>query len=302
MLRVRTPHLAVAEVGQRLGEFLARHELAKSGISPQSGSPASVEDEVALPPASRPEVNGSVLAHATLAIHLRMLVSMDCMKGIVSSIESGTSFYSVFPLARTSLEGFSYASWILEPEIGAARRALRGALDHKKSTQEVLSNERTYKNHALISDDHARELDARIGGLAETVKQIKTDLAAARQLVPQSQRDGYPSATKAVADAIDKATDAPGAGASSYGYLCVVVHPGAGGVLRQRPFEEDRDALNINVERYLAPIAIASHSMGLSLARLSQHWGLGFQASDSRELLDAMREHMYRFGSDLAFS
>ena len=53
---------------------------------------------------------------------------------------------------------------------------------------------------------------------------------------------------------------------------------------------------------YLAPIAIASHSMGLSLARLSQHWGLGFQASDSGELLDAMRENMYRFGSDLAFS
>ena len=185
MLRVQTPHPAVAEVGHRLAEFLARHELARSGISPQSGSPASLEDEVALPPASRPEVNGSVLAHATLAIHLRMLVAMDCMKGIVSSIESGTSFYSVFPLARTSLEGFSYASWILEPGIGAARRALRGAHDHKKSTQEVLSNERTHRRHALISDDHARELDARIDDLAETVKQIKTDLAAARQLVPQ---------------------------------------------------------------------------------------------------------------------
>lgn len=302
MLTVRTPHPAVAEVSHRLGEFLARHELARSGISPQSGSPASVEDEVALPPASRPEVSGSVLIHATLAIHLRMLVSIDCMKGVVSSIESGTSFYSVFPLARTSLEGFSYASWMLEPDIGAARRALRGALDHKKSTQEVLRNERTYKNHALISDDHARELDARIDDLAETVTQIKTDLAAVRELVPPSQQDSYPSASKVVADAIDTATGAPGAGASLYGYLCAVTHPGPGGVLRQRPFEEGRDELNIEVERYLAPIAVASHSMGLSLARLSHHWGLGFQALDSQELLDAMRENMNRFGRDLAFS
>ena len=68
-----------------------------------------------LPPTRRPGVSGSILTHATLSTHLRMLASMDCMKGIVSSIEAGTSLYSVFPLARTAVEGFAYAAWILDP-------------------------------------------------------------------------------------------------------------------------------------------------------------------------------------------
>ena len=88
-MRVRTPHPGIAEVGHRLGEFLGSYELARSGVSPTPDSPWQEEEDMGLPPTCRLGVSGSILTHATLTTHLRMLASMDCMKGITSSIEAG---------------------------------------------------------------------------------------------------------------------------------------------------------------------------------------------------------------------
>ena len=139
-MRVRTPHPAVAEVGQLLGEFLGSYELARSGVSPTPDSPWRAEEDMGLPPTCRPGMSGSILTHATLSTHLRMLASMDCMTGIVSSIEAGTSLYSVFPLARTAVEGFAYAAWILDPRItGEQRAAVSKTIEGAPSTSSAPS-------------------------------------------------------------------------------------------------------------------------------------------------------------------
>jgi len=301
-MRARTPHPAVAEVGQLLGAFLGSYELARREVSPTPDSPWRAEEDMGLPPTRRPGVSGSILTHATLSTHLRMLASMDCMKGIVSSIEAGTSLYSVFPLARTAVEGFAYAAWILDPRITGQQRALRGAQDHKKSTEHLLGNRRAERAVNPASEEQAEALDDSIRGLQETMQHIKADLAVTRRLVPNPQRESYPAISKVVAEAMDAALGIPGVGTTVYGYLCTVVHPGVAGLLVQRPFDEDRRDFNIPVDRYLAPVGMASHVMCLSLTRLSQHWGLPSPASDTAELMNRMQANFYQYRNDLAFS
>ena len=134
------------------------------------------------------------------------------------------------------------------------------------------------------------------------MQHIKADLAVARHLLPKPRRESYPSISKVVAEVMGEALGLRGVGTTVYGYLCAVVHPGVAGLLVQRPFDEDRHDFNIPVDRYLAPVGMASHAMCLSLTRLSQHWGLPSPASDTTELMNQMQANFYQYRNDLAFS
>lgn len=301
MIIGRTPHPSVVEVRDVLGTFLGRYDLAWSSVIPRPGSPCALEEQQ-LPPSSRPDANSSILVHADMAIQLRLLVATDCMKGIVSLVEPGTSVYSVFPLARTAMEAFAYAAWLLEPEIRPALRAYRGAQEHKESAKHLLRHLRRYTDIPPLSDEWARNLEEGIASTEANRDYSEQDLALARSLLQGSQQQSYPSPSEVVDYVNDNDLDSDRREASAYGRLSGVVHSELAGLLVEEPFDEVGGHFTIKVNRYLLPIATATQFMKLSLTRLADYWSLPSPESEVQAVFDEIKENYYRYGEEFAFS
>ena len=301
MIIGRTPHHSVLEVRDVLGTFLGRYDLAWSSVVPRRGSPCDLEEQQ-LPPSSRVGANSSILVHADMAIQLRLLVATDCMKGIVSLVEPGTSIYSVFPMARTAMEAFAYAAWLLEPEINPALRAYRGAQEHKESAKRSLRNLNRYTAIEPLSDEWETNLHEAIASIEANLICSKQDLAIAHGLLGGSQHPSYPSPSRVVNYVSDNRLASDRREAGAYSHLSGMVHSSLAGLLVEDPFDEHDGHLTIKVNRYLLPIATATRFMELSLTGLADYWGLPSSEGEAQRIFEMIKEHYYQYGEEYAFS
>ena len=237
-----------------------------------------------------------------MAIQLRLLVATDCMKGIVSLVEPGTSIYSVFPLARTAMEAFAYAAWLLEPEISPALRAYRGAQEHKDSAKRSLRKLNRYAAIQPLSDEWATNLRVGIASIEANLIYSKQDLAIAHGLLGESQQPSYPSPSRVVNDVSGNRLASDNLEAGAYSHLSGIVHSSLAGLLVEEPFDEHDGHFTIKVNRYLLPIATATRFMELSLTRLAGYWGLPSSEAEGQRIFEMIKERYYRYGEEYAFS
>ena len=259
-------------------------------------------EEQRLPPSSRPDANSSILVHAEMAIQLRLLVATDCMKGIVALVDPGTSVYSVFPLARTAMEAFAYAAWLLESEISPALRACRGAQEHRESAKHVLRHLKRLTNIPPLSEEWAKDLEEGIASIKQNRNYSEHDLALALSLLQGSQQQAYPSPSEVVDYVRNNVLGSDRREASAYGRLSGVVHSELAGLLVEDPFDEVDGHFTIKVGRFLLPIATATQFMKLGLTRLADYWGLPSPESGIQAVVDEIKENYNHYGEEFAFS
>ncbi len=295
----RDRHPAIAEVADALGEFVGRYSPASFGVHPQQGSPFESESEQ-LPTSARAGA-GSLLAHAEMAVQIRMLAAMDFMGGTASLAKSSASVYSVFALTRSAMESFAYAAWILEPGIGAARRACRGALDHADGVDQYIKNLQRLQEPGAPDETSAIVASA-IGGNEEKLRHINADLSAARGLASGQTVETYPS-KRAVVNEIVSVSDANlSSGAVQYGYLSGIAHSGLAELMELHAGEGMLENFNIRVDRYLLPLAMAICIMRPSCDRFAASWGLPSAAFDMDALLEVLDSNYRLHGDEPAFT
>ena len=294
----RDRHPAIVEVADALSEFVGRYSPASFGVYPRQGSPFDSESKL-LPLGARAEA-GSILIHAEMAVQFRMLAAMDFMGGSASVATSSASVYSVFALTRSAMESFAYAAWILEPDIGGARRACRGALDHADGTEQLIKNWRRIQNAGASVEESAIVTTA-IAGNEEKLSHIEADLSAAREIAPDTPEETYPQKRAVVDEIVGDSNFGLSSGAVQYGYLSGVAHSGLAEMMELHAGDGMLEDFNIKVNRYLLPLAMAVCIMRISCDRFAVSWGLPSAAPDIDALLQVLDSNYGPHGEEPAF-
>lgn len=294
----RDRHPAIVEVADALGEFVGRYSRASFDVRPQQGSPFNSESEN-LPTCARAEA-GSILIHAEIAVQFRMLAAMDFMGGSVSVAKSSASVYSVFALTRSAMESFAYAAWILEADIGGARRACRGALDHAGGTKQLIKNLHRLQNEGASGEASAIVAEA-VTGNEQKLSDIDADLSVARELASDAAEETYLN-KRTVVDAIVNVSDfSLISGAVQYGYLSGITHTSLAEMMELHSGEGMLENFNIKVNRYLLSLAMAIGIMRTSCDRFAASWGLPSAAFDTGALLRVLELNYGLYGEEPAF-
>lgn len=113
------------------GEDLRRQLLLPD---PTPGSAASHD----LATASRQLGSSEPVERVISLVDLWTLLEAEHLRGMGVLIEDGTTVFPIFPLLRAVLEHAAWVCWLLDPDAGSRGRAVRAALAHLRSDQEIV--------------------------------------------------------------------------------------------------------------------------------------------------------------------
>ena len=248
-----------------------------------------IDSQTNLPDSQTLEGTASVLVHALETARWRILAGVDCIQGMMHVARSGASIGAVFPIARTALEGLSYAAWLLEPGISPESRSWRGLIDHRESLKKLLSNQTKQARAApRITTEQSEALDASVDQLQELRRCLEVDCAAVRGLLHPGSPERHPGATAVVTATLDDFLGEPGVGTGMYGHLCNFVHPGLSGSVMLFNAGLATGEPNIKLADYCLPVAAACHGMTHAVNRLAEYLGLASPDPYTAPIQDAL--------------
>ncbi|MYA85228.1 MAG: hypothetical protein F4Y12_06545 [Acidimicrobiaceae bacterium] len=281
-------HPAMVDVADQMDRFVRAYIPVAGYDAARPDSPSEAERQANLPRSVMPDVDESVLCYARRSVMWRTFAGLDCFEGLASCIRNVTSVLAVYPMARTAMEGFAAAAWLLEPDIGTELRAHRGILDYRESLTAPIH---TLRMRAKSSDHYDPEAPASYAShlrrYENELKFLQRDLKAVRRLLPDATSLQHPGLTRLVDDSLTDATE-PGVGVGAYSHLCEIVHPGADSTKRLVNSGSTRDFLNVNLSWWVTPLLATGWLMEHCLTRRAAYYGLPSPELHLQPVLDAL--------------
>lgn len=185
-------------------------------------------------------------------------LALDYVHGIRRLLTSGT-VYSIFPLARTAMEGFAYASWVWKPALVPELRIHRALLIHRKSLEQAerrlvriceTADQESHEDAGDFRDDleRAQANSALVREDEAVIKEYITTHHGTRSLQKK------PHAPDAVRQTLRTALRG-GTLDSLYGELNLLVHPQPAGYVPLLPGKTHPDTrLNIPLGAFVMPV------------------------------------------------
>ena len=282
-------HPVMLEAADEMDRFVEAYIPIAGYDAARPDSASDAEECARLPRSAMPGVDESVLYHARWTALWRTYAGLDCFEGLATCVRTVASVLAVYPLARTAMEGFAAAAWLLEPGIGPEVRAYRGMLDHQKSLKAQLGtlNKQANRNHPYW-DERASDHSKAVAHYESLLAWLEEDLAATRPLLSDTAaRESLPSLTDLVDGALLDATE-QSVGPGTYSQFCEIVHPGAFAVKQLVNSGTTKQFLNVSLSEWLWPLLVTCWLMEHCLVRRAEYYGLPSTDAYLKPVLDAL--------------
>lgn len=276
-------------VADELDRFVEAYIPLAGYAAARPGSPSETEEQAGLPHSVISGVAESVLQHARRAALWKTYAGLDCVEGIVPCIRTVTSFLAVYPLARTAMEAFASAAWLLEPGISPEERAYRGLLDHKESleAQRRVPRKRAQRPD-LYGDEQAKVFADAVAHYDHQLGLLQTDIENLQCSTSSGSAPQPLGPTKLVERTLDDATEEEGVGIGYYSELSALAHAGSDATNHLVNSGSTADGMNVSLILWVTPLLATCYVMHHCLNRRAEHYALPSPDPHLEPVLDAL--------------